>query len=198
MPGEPQNFRRAWARNLLIGSLALNVFLAGFVFARALAPGRLAGGKAEPALFSLRALPPDMPIEVRQAFEKNFQAVRPEIARDYRELVDARLKVKSILDDESFSPGELSAALAEVRDLQVKIQGPLHEALVESMKNLDADARRKFAFQIDSLEGGGVWAPRHFDGARWRVDFDDGKIILDLKAFDHAKGETEDEENRDD
>ncbi|HXV74617.1 MAG TPA: periplasmic heavy metal sensor [Sphingomonadales bacterium] len=186
MDGEPQAFHPRWARNLLIGSLALNVFLAGFMFARTLGP-KHTDRAAEPAVFSLRALPSDMPLEVREEFEKNFKAVRPEIVKDYRELVNARLKVKALLDDESFNPDELSAALAEVRGLQTRIQGPLHHALVESMKDLDADARRQFAFQIDSLEGGGVWAPRHFDGARWRVDFDNGKIILDFKTFDHGE-----------
>lgn len=192
MAGESGNFLPPWARNLLIGSLALNVFLAGFVFARALGPSR-AKMEAEPAMFSLRALPPDMPMEVREELEKNFKAVRPEISKDYRELIDARIKVKTIIDDESFNPDQLAAALAEVRDLQIKIQGPLHHALIESMKDLDADARRKFVFSIDSVEGAGVWAPRHFDGARWRVDFDDGKIILDLKTFGRAEGETEKE-----
>lgn len=179
--GKPR-LTQATLRNLLIASLAVNVFLGGFVFARVLAPERVLR-PPEPVAINLRGLPQDIPPQVREGLELSFKPHRREVERAYRDLIKARVNVRDILNREDFSPQKLEEALEKVRELQIRIQAPMHQAFVESMKHMNAGDRRKFVFSVDSLESGGFWAPRHFDGARWRVELANGKIILDLKGF---------------
>lgn len=176
-------FAQGTLRNILIASLAVNVFLAGFVFARVLGPER-GVPSPEPLAINLRGLPQDIPPQVREGLEQGFKPHRREVERAYRDLIRARIEIGEILNREDFSPEELERALKKVRELQIKIQGPLHQAFVESMKHLNAHERREFVFSVDSMETGGFWAPRRFDGARWRVELADGKIIFDLKGLE--------------
>ncbi|MCH7630556.1 MAG: hypothetical protein IIC07_01515 [Proteobacteria bacterium] len=80
----------------------------------------------------------------------------------------------------------------DIRELQIKIQIPMHEILIEAAIDLDTESRRKLLFLGDGFDGRGLWSSRKFDGARWRVRFENGEIILDLEGITDGN----EEENR--
>jgi len=183
-----------WMRNLLLGSLGLNVFLAGFLFAKVLTPSVPETQLSTPVRFTLGGLPTDLPMDLRESLEDSFRLHSAEVEETYMELVEARLRVKEILELEELDQETLQEVLKEVRELQIKIQIPMHEVLVQAAIDLDAESRRELLFLGDRFDGRGLWNPRKFDGARWRVQFENGEIILDFEGITDRNEADEGEE----
>ncbi len=126
---------------LLAASLAVNLFLAGFLAARSLRHHDVER-RRPPDLFhiggALRGS--DVP-GVRQKMRTHMQQARP--AR--RELRRARAEVKAALEAEQFDRQRLESALAELRAQSVKMQDLLHGALVDVVDGLSAQERRSLA-----------------------------------------------------
>lgn len=177
----------AWTRNLLLGSVVLNVFLAGFLFAKVIGPDT--GDQAsEPLHFTLQSLPQDLPVELQEQLENSFQLHSREMEKFYGEMLNARLRVQEIMNEENLNERALNEAMAEIGELQIKIQVPMRAAFIEAAKDWDANTRREFTMWSDSFDGRGLWNPRRVDGARWRVEFEDGEFIIDFRGF----GDSED------
>lgn len=188
MSGQVQKSPESWMRNLLLGSVALNVFLAGFLFAKVIGPGT-DDQASEPVLFTLQTLPQDLPFELQEGLENSFQLHSTDMERLYGEMLHARLRVQEIMNQENFNELALEQALAEIGDLQIKIQVPMRAAFIEAAKVWDADTRREFTMWSESFDGRGLWNPRRVDGARWRVEFDDGEFIIDFRGFSDPEEE---------
>jgi len=177
-----------WMRNLLLGSLGLNVFLAGFLFAKIIGP-EAQDPNVQPIQFTLGSLPSDMPIAIREGLEDNFKLHSAEVREKYKELNEVRLRVGDILGMEELDQVALQRALEEIRELQLEIQIPMHQVLVEAAADLDAKTRRELLFPGTRLDARGLWGTRQFDGARWKVEYDNGEIVLNFQGITDGKDE---------
>ena len=191
MADDPRNKTENWMRNLLLGSLGLNVFLAGFLFANILTPS-VPETQPTPIQFTLGGLPNDLPLDLMESLEDGFRLHSDEVEKNYQQLSEVRLRVREILELGELDQEALQQALADIRELQMKIQIPMHEIFIGAAIDLDAEGRRKLLFMGDGFDGRGLWSSRKFDGARWRVRFENGEIILDLEGITDGN----EEENR--
>lgn len=186
-----------WMRNLLLASTALNVFLAGFLFAKVLGPEGTADNRT-PTTVTLGALPPDIPPELREEFEKNFRHHQGEVEMKYRDLFQARIKIRDLMEATHLDEDALKEALMKVRGLQDDIQGSIQESMVETLKDMDPDMRRVFIFGGDPGLEKGIWTQRQFDGSRWKVEFENGQIVIDFEGIKRDKTDKKDEPSGDD
>jgi len=183
-----------WMRSLLLGSLGLNIFLAGFLFAKVLAPNT-PDTPAQPVQFTMGSLPSDMPIEIREGLEDSFRAHSTEVREKYKKLEEARIKVGEILGVEELDQAALQKALEDIRELQVEIQIPMHQVLIEAATDLNAKERRELLFPGTRLDARGLWGVRQFDGARWKVEYDNGEIVLNFQGITDGKDEEDNGED---
>ena len=182
-----------WMRNLLFGSVGLNVFLAGFLFANLLGPTP-SGSETTPIHVSMGSLPNDMPMELREELEDSFRNHSAEVEEAYRELATVRVWVQDILEQPELDRAALEEALEDIRDIQVKIQIPMHEVLIEAAMNLDAETRRALLSMGDRFDVRGVWDSKKFDGARWKIEFENGEIRLDLQGITDRRDDDRDDD----
>lgn len=184
-----QTDKPQWLQKVLVVSLGLNLFLAGFLVAKEFPTSDVSG--SEPLTVSLSGLPQDISPQLREALETSFRKHSREVSKIYFDLNDARIKAREVLQQQELNEKALEDALANVRELQIKIQGPIHEALIEAAKELDVENRRQLVLFGDTFDRG-IWQPRSIDGTRWRVEFDNGEFTLDLKGItDKDKADTE-------
>lgn len=189
MSNQTKKTPEAWTKNLLLGSVVLNVFLVGFLFAKVLEPAP--EPTPELANFTFSSLPSDIPVVLSEKLEKSFRPHQEEMRRAYGDLVSARVRVQDILVMEELDEVALEEALANIREFQIRIQGPMHAALIDAARDLDFEMRRKLAGFNKTFEGTGTWEIKRFDGARWRVEFEDGDFVLEL----HGITDREDEDD---
>ena len=190
MSNQTKKTPEAWTKNLLLGSVVLNVFLVGFLFARVLEPAPEPA--PELANFTFSSLPSDIPVVLSEKLENTFRPHREEMRRAYGDLVSARVRVQDILVMEELDEVALEEALANIREFQIQIQGPMHAALIEAAKDLDFETRRKLARLNETFEGTGTWEIKRIDGARWRVEFEDGDFVLELQGITDREDEDDD------
>jgi len=189
MANTEQTGKPPWLQKALIVSLGLNLFLAGFLLAKGLQPGTI-GPRPEPLTVNLSGLPQDIPPELRESLEDNFRKHSREVSMIYGDLIEARIVAREALQQEQLDEVALENALAEVRELQIKIQGPLHEALIDAAKELDAEMRRELVMFGETFDRG-IWQPRNVDGVRWSVQFDNGELVLNLQGITDTDDENE-------
>lgn len=182
----------AWMRNLLLGSAALNVFLAGFLFAKFLGPEEISPTRTPPTIV-LGGLPPDLPANVREEFENNFRVHKDDVEENYENLFQARIKFQELMEGMDFDEEALNEALEEIRGLQIEIQGSIHETMVETLRNIDPEMRQIFILGGDEGLERGIWSQRQFDGSRWKVDIENGEIKIDFRGI--ARDPEDDEDN---
>ena len=188
MANTKQTSKPPWLQKALIVSLGLNLFLAGFLLAKGLTPSDYF--PREPLSVNLSGLPQDIPPELRESLEDNFRKHSREVSMIYGDLSEARIVAREALQQEPLDEVALENALAEVRELQIKIQGPLHEALIDAAKELDAEMRRELVMFGETFDRG-IWQPRNVDGVRWSVQFDNGELILNLQGITDTDDENE-------
>lgn len=191
MSDPTQKTPEAWTKNLLFGSIVLNVFLAGFLFAKILEPAQ--SQEPEPVNFTFSSMPSDLSNAFSERLEDNFRPHQEELIRAYEDLRVVRFRVQDILSDEDFDEVALEEALANVRKLQFDIQVPMHAALIEAAKELDYDTRRKLNILNETFEGPGTWELKRVDGARWRVEFDNGEFVMELQGITDVDDEEDNE-----
>jgi len=131
--------RLLWA---LLASIGVNVFLLGFVFARALGP------RPPPAKNSEHRGPPtpdgvfglDSPETRRVLRERKGQ-----LAPQRRALRDARSRVGQALEADPYVPEALEKALSDLRNRTTDMQAEVHRALVDLSSKLTPEQRRDLA-----------------------------------------------------
>lgn len=184
-----------WMRNLLLGSAALNVFLAGFLFAKVLGPTDQPDNNSTPTV-NLGALPPDLPPRIREEFENNFRAHRQNVEENYQDLFQTRIKIQDIMEMVELDEEALNEALEEIRGLQIEIQGSIHETMVETLRDMDPEMRRIFILGGDQGLERGIWSRRQFDGSRWKVEIENGEIKINFRKDRQDPEDDEDDFSR--
>jgi len=182
----------AWMRNLLLGSVALNVFLAGFLFARVLGPEPPTGVSVRPQV-SLGTLPADLSPQMREAFENNFKVHEKDVEKKYQDLFEARQEVHALMELPQLDEAKLREALEKMSGLQLQIQGAVQDTMVETLKNMDPKMRQMFILGGDPGFERGIWTQRQFDGSRWRVELEDGQIVLDFRGLKREDDDKDDD-----
>ena len=191
MSDPTQKTPEAWTRNLLFGSIALNVFLAGFLFAKIIDPTQ--SPELEPVNFTFSSMPSDISNPLSERLENKFRPHQEELRRAYEDLRTVRFRVQDILSEEDFDEVAMEKALANVRKIQLEIQMPMHAALIEAAKELDYETRRNLNILNNTFEGPGTWELKRVDGERWRVEFDNGEFVMDLQGITDAHDEEDNE-----
>lgn len=182
----------SWMRNLLLGSAALNVFLAGFLFAKFLGTPDTPLDRPIPTI-NLGGLPPDLPPQIREEFEKNFRIHKDEVAENYENLFQARIRFQDLMEGFEIDEEALNLALEEIRRLQIEIQGSIHETMVDTLRDMDPELRRIFILGGDEGLEKGIWSQRQFNGSRWQIDVENGEIKINFIGI--KKDDDEDEKD---
>ncbi len=128
---------RIW-RAVLVGSLALNLFIAGFVVAQV-----ARGDKVVTAPAAARAAQPlsRQAPEVRRVVEQNDKVVRPNLVNVRK----ANEAVSTALLAEPFDAERLTKALERLRSATLTSQKALHGAMFETVATMSPEQRRQFA-----------------------------------------------------
>jgi uncharacterized membrane protein len=144
-----------WIAIALTASLAINVFLGGmFVGRRMVVPPPPPLGPASPAAQNWRpgdrTMPPfiermaeRMAPKDRDIFNTAMERHRPEITAAGMALRSARVKLREILDAETFDHAAAEAAMTDLRDKNGEFQRTLQTALLEAADGLSLDGRRE-------------------------------------------------------
>lgn len=137
--------RWRWTRHLLIGSLALNLFLAGVVGVwvlwpvfRGPPPPPEVGGMME--RMAARVPEADRPI-LRQAFGKH----REDMSRLFREARQSQQAVRAALRAEPFDIGAYDAASERARQTRAAIEATMQSATREAVMAMSPEGRARFA-----------------------------------------------------
>lgn len=136
-PDDQPRRRLLW---LLAASLLLNMFLVGFLIARAtmvrppLPPPMAHPSAAGPAPHMRRERDPG-PMRMLMARH------RPALRKQRRAIHAARNAVQAALVAEPFDQAKLSTALSELRAATSDAQGALHESLVEAAPSMSPEER---------------------------------------------------------
>lgn len=151
---------RRGLKYLLIGSLALNLLLVGFLVGGAVAGarhGHLAGGPHDgpPRPFvaaigmgwALHGLPAERKEALRPALRASFAQMRPHL----RAMGAAQRDVATALEREQFDRAELERALAAMQARMRVIEGTGQAALVDVAAQLTWEERRQLATTLRAL-----------------------------------------------
>jgi uncharacterized membrane protein len=120
---------------VLVISLALNFFLAGWIGAR------FVHGFDGHRGWSITRLVRDLPEEQKKAVLAIFEAHRDQIRGVMDEMHDTRREVADLLIAEPYDPEAVAQALANLRADSAAMQESMHAALLEAAANLPPEAR---------------------------------------------------------
>ncbi len=146
--------RSRGGRVLLIGSLALNLFLVGLLVGgwaggvRILGPVMIQGraplfGGAE---MDLRQVASMLPEQSRTKLREIMRDAFPEMRPALREGRQARLEINRALQAKPFDVASLGAAFEQSRDADQRVRTLFHETFLEFVGTLD-DQEREFLYQ---------------------------------------------------
>ncbi|QPC89181.1 periplasmic heavy metal sensor [Mesorhizobium sp. INR15] len=129
------------ARNLVILSVALNVFLAG-----ALAGGAVwvRSGKSGPG-YSLESAGGQLPAQDRKAFRQALREVRRDAHQVILDGQQARREAADLLQQPVLDTAALSAALERARNADVTVRTRLEQRIVEFAAASSVQARNLLA-----------------------------------------------------
>lgn len=188
---EPQDKGR-WLGGALIASLALNLFMGGFLVARLISAERQ-DANLSPVEIDFRTLPRGIPPSIREDIEHHVRERKREITRTYRELIQARRALGELISQEQLDTPALEREFSKLRDLQIELQGPLHEAMIETLGTLNPEERREFVFVDESGTPRRFWVPGRVDGQRWEFREDNGRFSFQFGKKDRENEESEDQ-----
>ena len=147
-----------WLALALLLSLGLNLFLGGLAAGRFFGPHHRSFARMEasdrPGQEFFRRLIGRVPAEHRGTFEDVLNAKRPDMDRASQTLRDSRLKVREAVRAEPFDKAKLESAFVEVRERNMALQKSVHEAMVEAVQQLPAEARRQLSEWRPGERGG--------------------------------------------
>lgn len=184
-PGKPTDERmEKWIRIALAASLGANIFLGGFMAARMLGPRP---AEQAPAIvdLNLRGLPQGLPSEVREELEDSMRVYRREIRHAYRDYRNQQREINRLLAEENLNEAAIAEAHEQLRDLNARIQGPMQQALIDAMREMDVETRRHIIELREVSKKRRFGRPKSVDGSRWRFDWqDDGSFQLEMDDRD--------------
>jgi uncharacterized membrane protein len=177
-----------WVKAVLMGSLALNLFLGGFIVARLLRPQPL---PAKPVVtLDFQSVPEGMQGEALERIEDAMRERRRELRRAYSDYRQARRDAVRLLGEEELNEQALKEVYEQMRELSNRIQEPIHGAVIEALRNVDVMERRRILQQQRLRGPRQIHRTDRVDGNRWRLEFRDGDIELN---FDDLFDENEED-----
>lgn len=141
--------RGKWAASLvvvLVLSLALNLFVAGFAASRWHGPGRSGAIEHMIGAFVTR-----MPRELRHLVRDELHDVKPELRREFGDLMQARQRMFSLMRAEPLDDAALEAAMSDVRRELNDVQAVGQQAVLAAIKRADPAVRAEI---LDHRHGG--------------------------------------------
>lgn len=157
----------------LMLSLGLNLFLGGFLASRTLAPTQ-DDGPRRIVTVTPRGIPQGLPAHMIEELESQVREHRRELRRAYRDYRHQQREIERLLVADKVDREALERAYRQLRELSVRMQGPIHEAVIEAARRLDA-ADRQMIVQLPQMEGEPdalLFGPGRIDGRRWQFDTD--------------------------
>ncbi len=127
-----------WMAIALIGSLALNLALVGFMVGRATSPG-FDPARAFPRW--VKTLPEPRRDQLRPLIREHFRTIRPQLA----EMRSAQRAVNHAITAEPFDAEALSAALAQMRKVQQSTFASTDRSFASFVGNLSQAERQALA-----------------------------------------------------
>ena len=169
---------------LLMASLGVNLFLGGFMAARMYSAP--AGPAPSTQLeFFTRGIPPELPPEAREELEDSIRVHRRELRRTLREYRQTQAEIRALLAAEEFDEEALDKAYQQLRELSTRIQGPIHEAVIEAVRGLDAANRQVIIeMQTGPDEEYRLRRPGRLDGQRWRFERDGQGFLFRMREVE--------------
>ena len=127
---------------ILVVSLAFNLFVAGFLFARWLRPiPERSGWPMAGVMRGFERLPAAKREQLRRLTRAHRQTLREKITR----LRQARTEAARRLEADPFDPRALEQTLARIRTLSGEVQREVQDMLLVAAEALPPDARRGLA-----------------------------------------------------
>ena len=177
-----------WVKAVLMGSLALNLFLGGFIAARLF---RAPPTPPKPVVaLDFQSIPEGMRGEALERIEDAMRERRGELRHLYSDYRQARRNAVRLLGEEQLNEEELSKVYEHIRELSSRIQEPIHGAVIEALRQVDVMERRRILSERQLRGRAPVRRSGRVDGNRWRLEFRDGEIELN---FDDMFDEDEEE-----
>lgn len=167
-----------WVKVVLVGSLALNLFLGGFIVARVLKP--------QPQLvrpvvaLNLQSVPDGLRGEALERIEDAMHERRHELRRVYSDYRQTRRDAVRLLGEVELNEEALRQVYEQMRELSVRIQEPIHGAVIEALKGVDVMERRRILRAQRLRHPHPVRRVNRIDGNRWYLEFRDGDIELNF------------------
>lgn len=153
-PAAAPDRAKRWILIGLFASLAVNIFLVGWLAASAFRPGSAADGPppegpragAPPPPTAFRFMPArrELTAEQRQAVDRLWREQRAEMRQRGEALRAARQTLQRALTADQLDDKALDAAIAELRQRSDAVLGHITAQLAATARLLPADARKKF------------------------------------------------------
>lgn len=167
-----------WVKVVLVGSLALNLFLGGFIVARVLKPQ---SQLVRPVVaLNLQSVPDGLRGEALERIEDAMHERRHELRRVYSDYRQTRRDAVRLLGEVELNEEALRQVYEQMRELSVRIQEPIHGAVIEALKGVDVMERRRILRAQRLRHPHPVRRVNRIDGNRWYLEFRDGDIELNF------------------
>ncbi len=167
-----------WVKVVLVGSLALNLFLGGFIVARVLKPQ---SQLVRPVVaLNLQSVPDGLRGEALERIEDAMHGRRHELRRVYSDYRQTRRDAVRLLGEVELNEEALRQVYEQMRELSVRIQEPIHGAVIEALKGVDVMERRRILRAQRLRHPHPVRRVNRIDGNRWYLEFRDGDIELNF------------------
>lgn len=177
-----------WIKGIVTASLALNLFLGGFIVARFIKPQPT---ETRPVVgLDLQSIPGGVRGEALERIEDAMHERRRELRRVYSDYNQARRDANRLLGEEELNEAALAAAYQRMRELSNQIQEPIHGAVIEALRGLDVMERRRILRDRRHARPISIRGAGQVDGNRWRLEIRNGEIELD---FDDLFDETDED-----
>lgn len=188
---------KSWLSWALVASLGTNLFLGGFVVSRSMSQN---SDKDLPKLVDIvvpRGIPQGLSIEVREQLENQVRLHRRELRIVYRDYSRTQREIGRLLAAEKFDTEALEQEYELLRELGVRIQIPIQDALIAAARDMDA-ANRRTIIQFQRLDENTIRfiTPDRLDGRRWKFQRGEGFQFF-MTSDDSDQLEDENDDNSD-
>ncbi len=131
-----------WLVGLLAVSLAVNLFLAGFIAARTFSPDKQVRQHPVPD-FNLRSFAGSLPEEARHDLQQKFREERRNIAAHYQNIREAREEIHTLLTTNELDEKALREKFEEIREIEAAMESRVQTLILDSLKSLEPDVRKE-------------------------------------------------------
>lgn len=194
MTNTPKSQNPKWLGTVLMTSVALNLFMGGFIASRYVAqqqprvPSPAVVVDTPPvAALDFRVLPDGVPLNVQENIEKAVRKHTREVERSYRDYARQQRQINRLLSQENVDEDELRAAFAELQAIQERLQGPIYESLALALSRMDLASREMMIVNRENELPLQIIGPEVTAGKNWRFEMKDGKFTIDMEKLKRLK-----------